>query len=69
MDDDQQVYKFSHALYLARQVDREAADMIVEAAKAGLIQLNEATALLIQLSRNLSYVTYIGDGFSKLISV
>ena len=59
MDDDQQVYKFSHALYLARQVDREAADMIVEAAKAGLIQLNEATALLIQLSRPTSSRTLI----------
>jgi len=34
MDDDRQAYEFSHALYLARQVDREAAQMIVEAAKS-----------------------------------
>jgi hypothetical protein len=29
MDDDREAYEFSHALYLARQVDREAAQMIV----------------------------------------
>ncbi len=51
MDDDREAYEFSHALYLARQVDREAAQMIVEAAEAGLIQLDEATALLVELSR------------------
>ena len=33
MDDDREAYKFSHALYLARQVDREAAQMIVQAAE------------------------------------
>jgi hypothetical protein len=32
MDDDRQAYEFAYALYLARQVDREAAQMIVEAA-------------------------------------
>ncbi len=52
--DDRQVYEFSYALYLARQVDREAAQMIVEAAEAGLIQINKATDLLIQLSRQSS---------------
>jgi len=32
MDDDREAYEFSYALYLARQVDREAAQTIVEAA-------------------------------------
>ena len=50
MDDDREAYEFSYALYLARQVDREAAQMIVEAAEAGLIQINEAIDLLMQLS-------------------
>ncbi len=49
--DDRQAYEFSYALYLARQVDREAAQMIAEAAEAGLIQINKATDLLMQLSR------------------
>ena len=48
MDDDREAYEFSHALYLARQVDREAAQVIVEAAEAGLIPIIEATDLLIQ---------------------
>ncbi len=52
MDDDREAYEFSHALYLARQVDREAAQMIVQAAEAGLIQINEATDLLMQLPRH-----------------
>ncbi len=51
MDDDREVYEFSYALYLARQVDREAAQMIMQAAEAGLIQINHATDLLMQLSR------------------
>ncbi len=51
MDDDREAYEFSHALYLARQVDGEAAQMIVEAAESGVIQINEATDLLMQLSR------------------
>jgi len=51
MDDDREVYELSHAVYLARQVDREAAQAIVEAAEAGLIQINHATELLMQLSR------------------
>ena len=49
MDDDREIYEFSHALYLARQVDREAAQIIVDAAEAGLIQINKATDLLMQL--------------------
>jgi len=51
MDDDREAYEFSHALYLARQVYREAAQMIVQAAEAGLIQIDEATDLLVELSR------------------
>ncbi len=35
MDDDRQAFEFAYALYLARQVDREAAQMIVAAAEAG----------------------------------
>jgi len=54
MDDDREASEFSHALYLARQVDPEAAQMIVEAAEAGLIQINKATALLREMSRQTS---------------
>ena len=46
MDDDRQVYEFGYALYLARQVDREAAQMIVQAAEARLIGIDKATAYL-----------------------
>jgi len=35
VDDDREVNAFSHALYLARKVDHEAAQMIVKAAVAG----------------------------------
>ncbi len=49
MDDDREAFEFAYALYLARQVDREAAQMIVEAAEAGLIQINHATDLLIEM--------------------
>ncbi len=45
-------HEVAFALHQARQVDREAAQMIVQAAEAGLIQINEATDLLIQLSRH-----------------
>ena len=38
---------FAYALYLDRQVDEEAAQMIVE---AGLIPTNDATDLLMELS-------------------
>ncbi len=40
MDDDREAYEFAYALYLARQVDREAAQMIVQAAEAGEINLS-----------------------------
>ncbi len=46
MDDDREAFEFSHALHLARQVDREAAQLIVQAAEAGLIQIAKATELL-----------------------
>ncbi len=46
MDDDRAAYEFSHALYLARQVDREAARMIVQAAESGLIRIGQATKAL-----------------------
>ena len=36
VDDDREAFEIAYALYLARQVDREAAQMIVEAAEAGL---------------------------------
>ena len=54
MEDDRDAFEFSYALYLARQVDREAAQMIVETAEAGVIQINKATDLLMQLSRQSS---------------
>ncbi len=50
MDDDREAFEFAYALYLARQVDREAAQMIVQAAEAGLIELICVTDLLILLS-------------------
>ncbi len=34
MDDDREAFEFAYALYLARKVDREAAQMIVEATEA-----------------------------------
>ena len=46
MDADREVYEFSYALYLARQVDREAAQMIVLAAESGLIGIERATEAL-----------------------
>ncbi len=51
MDDDHDAYKFGYARYLARQVDREAAQMIVEAAEAGLIGIEQATEALTRMSR------------------
>ena len=46
MDDDREAFGFAYALYLARQVDREAAQMIVQAAEAGLIGVEQATVAL-----------------------
>ena len=46
MDDDREAYEFAYALYLARQVDREAAQMIVQAAEAGEINLSQALEIL-----------------------
>ena len=50
MDDDREAYEFSHALYLARQIDRKAAQVIVDAAEAGKISIAQATGCLIVLS-------------------
>ena len=50
MDDDREAYEFSRALYLARQVDREAAQMIAEVAEAGLIGIDAATEALTRLT-------------------
>ena len=46
MDDDREAYEFAHALHLARQVDRETAQLIVDAAEAGLIEIEQATEAL-----------------------
>ena len=54
MDDDREAYEFSYALYLARQIDREAAQMIVEAAEAGEINLNQAIEILRMYSYKLN---------------
>ena len=51
MDDDREAYEFAYALYLARQVDREAANLIVQAAEAGLMGIEEATEALVFLWR------------------
>jgi hypothetical protein len=46
MDDDREAYEFSYALYLARQVDREAAQMIVEAAGLLYVMLPPRPAVM-----------------------
>ena len=46
MDDDREAYEFAYALHLARQLDREAARMIVQAAEAGEINLSQAIEIL-----------------------
>ena len=43
MDDDREAFEFAHALYLVREVDWEAANLIVQAAEVGLIPIIEAT--------------------------
>jgi len=50
MDDDREAYEFAYALYLARQIDWEAAQMIVQAAEAGLIGIERATEAVRLLS-------------------
>ncbi len=65
MGDDNQGFEFAKALYLARKVDREAAQLIVQAAEAGLIQINEATDLLIHLSRLTSSLTNLCDSLIR----
>ncbi len=46
MDDDREAFEFAYALYLAREVDRDAADLIVEVAEAGVIGIDLATEAL-----------------------
>jgi len=59
--DDRQVFEFAYALYLARQVDREAAQMIVQAAGAGVIGIEEATeALRFLLSGRTDFLSHSG---------
>lgn len=50
--EERQTYEFAKALYLARQVDCDAAKMIVEAAEVGLIEIKRATEALKLLLRN-----------------
>ncbi len=49
MDDDREAIEFVYALYLARRVDREAAQMIVAAAEAGAIEIDKASALFAEI--------------------
>ena len=53
MDDDREAFEFAYALYLARRVDREAAQMIVQAAEAGIIGIEQAIEALLLLSGHL----------------
>ncbi len=53
MDDDREAFEFAYALHLARRVDREAAQIIVEAAQAG--KFSVAT-----LGRRLNCITSFG---------
>ncbi len=64
MDDDREAFEFAYAPHLARQVDREAAQMIVEAAEAGFIQIDNATALLTEMSRHTSK-GYLSGGYTN----
>ncbi len=64
MDDDREAFEFAYALYLARQVDREAAQMITEAAEAGLIGIEQATVELEFMKQ-----VYAGGGRTSPISV
>jgi len=50
MDDDREAFQFAHALCLARQVDREGAQLIVDAAEAEIIGIEQATEALRILS-------------------
>jgi hypothetical protein len=43
MDDGRDVFEFAYALYLAREVDRDVADLIAQAAEAGVIRVEQTT--------------------------
>ncbi len=42
-DDDREADKFAYALYLAREVGRDVADLIAQAAETGVIGVEQAT--------------------------
>ena len=60
MDDDREAFEFAYTLFLAREVDREAAQMTVGASEVGQIEVNQATDLPMQLSGNSSERHLIG---------
>jgi len=60
MDDDREAIEFAYALYLARRVDREAAQMIVAAAEAGVIDLRDAIEALVFLWRKTAPIPLSG---------
>ena len=64
MADDREAFEFAKALLLARQVDRESAQMVVQAAEAGLIRINHATEILMGLSRSTSK-GYLSGGYTN----
>ncbi len=43
MDDDREADEFAYTVYLAREVDRDVADLIAQAAKAGVIRDEQPT--------------------------
>ena len=42
-DDDRQAFEFAYASYLAREVGRDVADLIAQAAETGVIGVEQAT--------------------------
>ena len=46
MDDDREAFEFAYALFLARGVDREAAQMIVEAVGPRYVTLPPSPAVM-----------------------
>ncbi len=50
MNDDREADEFAYALYLAREVDRDVADLIAQAAEAGVIRVEQATEALNDLT-------------------
>jgi len=46
MDDDREAFEFAFALYQTQEIDRETAQLIVDAAEVGLIGIEQATGAL-----------------------